>query len=57
MALIDRRTFAQSALTGVAAATLPSWASAAQQKKLKIGITMLIWGAGGRTPENLETAM
>jgi inosose dehydratase len=53
---MDRRTFAKLAVTGVTAVTLPAWASA-QQKKLKIGITMLIWGAGPRSPQNLETAL
>jgi len=56
MSLMDRRTFTKVALTGATAATLPAWASA-QERKLKMGITLLIWGASSRSPENLETAL
>jgi inosose dehydratase len=41
----------------VGAAALPAFPEAQAQKRLKIGITMLIWGAVPRSPENLEPAM
>jgi inosose dehydratase len=45
-------------LAGVGAAALPHLAFAqASPKRLKIGITMLIWGAVPRTPENLDVSM
>jgi inosose dehydratase len=55
---MNRRTFTKTLLAGVGAAALPEFAYAqASPKRLKIGITMLIWGAVPRTPENLEVAM
>jgi inosose dehydratase len=55
---MNRRTFTKSILAGVGAAALPGVAFAqASPKRLKIGITMLIWGAVPRTPENLEPAL
>jgi inosose dehydratase len=55
---MNRRTFTKALLAGVGAATLPEFAYAqGSPKRLKIGITMLIWGAVPRTPENLEVAM
>jgi inosose dehydratase len=53
---MNRRTFTKTVLAGIGAAALPSIA-AAQQRRLKIGITMLIWGAVPRSPENLEPAL
>jgi inosose dehydratase len=52
----NRRDFTKTILAGVGAAALPS-IGAAQQRKLKIGCTSLIWGALPRTPENLEPAL
>jgi inosose dehydratase len=55
---MNRRTFTKTLLAGVGAAALPEFAFAqASTKRLKIGITMLIFGAVPRTPENLEPAM
>ena len=55
---MNRRTFTKTVLAGVGAAALPEFAYAqASPKRLKIGITMLIFGAVPRTPENLEVAM
>lgn len=55
---MNRRTFTKTLLAGVGAATLPSIPGVhAQAKKIHIGITMLIWGALPRTPENLEPAL
>jgi inosose dehydratase len=55
---MNRRTFTKSILAGVGAAALPDFGFAqASPKRLKIGITMLIWGAVPRTPENLEPAL
>ncbi len=53
---MNRRTFTKTILTGIGAAALPAFPEA-QAKRLKIGITMLIWGAVPRTPENLEPAL
>jgi inosose dehydratase len=53
---MNRRTFTKTVLAGIGAAALPSIAQA-QQRRLKIGITMLIWGAVPRSPENLEPAL
>ena len=53
---MNRRTFTRTILTGLGAAALPAF-PAAQSKKLKMGITMLIFGAVPRTPEKLETAL
>jgi inosose dehydratase len=55
---MNRRTFTKTLIAGVGAAALPSLGFAqAARKRLKIGITMLIWGAVPRTPENLESAL
>ena len=55
---MNRRTFTKTLLAGVGAAALPEFAYAqASPKRLKIGITMLIFGAVPRSPENLEVAM
>ena len=55
---MNRRTFTKTLLAGVGAAALPEFPLAqAPAKRLKIGITMLIWGAVPRTPENLEPAL
>jgi inosose dehydratase len=55
---MNRRAFTKTLLAGVGAAALPEFAFAqASPKKLKIGITTLIWGAVPRTPENLEPAL
>jgi inosose dehydratase len=55
---MDRRTFTKTMLAGIGAATLPELAfTQAGAKRLKIGITTLIWGAVPRTPENLEPAL
>lgn len=55
---MNRRTFTKTLLAGVGAAALPGFTYAqASAKRLKIGITMLIWGSVPRTPENLEVAM
>jgi inosose dehydratase len=55
---MNRRTFTKTLLAGVGAAALPELALAqASPKRLKIGITMLIFGAVPRTPENLEPAL
>ena len=55
---MNRRVFTKTILAGVGAAALPDFGFAqAPAKRLKIGITMLIWGAVPRTPENLEPAL
>jgi inosose dehydratase len=55
---MNRRTFTKSLLTGVGAAALPQLAFAqTSPKRLKMGITMLIWGAVPRSPENLEPSL
>ena len=55
---MNRRTFTKTLLAGVGAAALPELGLAqSSAKRLKIGITMLIWGAVPRTPENLEPAL
>ena len=55
---MNRRVFTKTILAGVGAAALPEFGFAqAPAKRLKIGITMLIWGAVPRTPENLEPAL
>ncbi len=55
---MNRRTFTKTLLAGAAAAALPQLAFAqAPPRRLKIGITTLIWGALPRTPENLEPAL
>ena len=55
---MNRRTFTKTILAGIGAAALPELGFAqASTKRLKIGITMLIWGAVPRTPENLEPAL
>src|SRR5687767_14999778 len=55
---MNRRTFTKTLLAGVGAAAIPEFGFAqASTKRLKIGITMLIWGAVPRTPENLEPAL
>ena len=54
---MNRRTFTKTLLAGVGAAAFPALPVAQAQKRLKIGITMLIWGAVPRTPENLEPAL
>jgi inosose dehydratase len=54
---MNRRTFTKTLLAGVGAAALPALPDAQAQKRLKIGITMLIWGAVPRSPENLEPAL
>jgi inosose dehydratase len=54
---MNRRTFTRTVLAGIGAAALPALPEAQAQKRLKIGITMLIFGAVPRTPENLEPAL
>ena len=55
---MNRRMFTKTILAGVGAAALPDFGFAqAPAKRLKIGITMLIWGAVPRTPENLEPSL
>lgn len=54
---MNRRTFTRSILAGISAAAMPDLAFAQSPKRLKIGITTLIWGAVPRTPENLEPAL
>ncbi len=55
---MNRRTFTKTLLTGIGAAAMPSFAAAqGSGKKLKIGVTALIWGALPRTPENFEPAL
>jgi inosose dehydratase len=55
---MNRRTFTKTILAGLGAAAFPAIGGAqAPARKLKIGITMLIWGAVPRTPENLEPAL
>ena len=54
--LLTRRAFNQTLLAGSGAAVWSSRA-AAQNKKLKIGCTSLIWGALPRSPENLTAAV
>jgi inosose dehydratase len=55
---MDRRTFNKTMLAGLGAVALPEFGFAqTPAKRLKVGITMLIWGAVPRTPENLEPAL
>jgi inosose dehydratase len=55
---MNRRTFTKTLLAGVGGAALPELAFAqAAPKRLKIGITMLIWGAVPRSADKLEIAM
>jgi inosose dehydratase len=55
---MNRRVFTKTILAGVGAAVLPDFGFAQTPvKRLKIGITMLIFGAVPRTPENLEPAL
>jgi inosose dehydratase len=55
---MNRRVFTKAILAGLGASAIPDFGFAqAPAKKLKIGITMLIWGAVPRTPENLEPAL
>lgn len=55
---MNRRTFTKTILAGVGGAALPELAFAqASPKRLKIGITMLIWGAVPRSADKLEIAM
>jgi len=55
---MNRRVFTKAILAGLGASAIPDFGFAqASAKKLKIGITMLIWGAVPRTPENLETSL
>ena len=55
---MNRRTFTKTILAGVGAAALPEFAFAqTSPKRLKIGITMLIFGAVPRSSENLEPAL
>jgi len=54
---MNRRTFTKTVLAGLGAAALPALPFAQAPKRLKIGITTLIWGAVPRTPENLEPAL
>jgi hypothetical protein len=54
---LTRRAFTKTMLAGAGAAALPSFLTAAETPKLKIGCTTLIWGGLPRTPENLEPAL
>jgi inosose dehydratase len=55
---MNRRVFTKAILAGLGASAIPDFGFAqAPAKKLKIGITMLIWGAVPRTPENLEPSL
>jgi inosose dehydratase len=54
---LTRRDFGRTVLAGVGAASLPTFLTAAEARKLKIGCTTLIWGGLPRTPENLEPAL
>ena len=55
---MNRRTFTKTLLAGIGAAAMPALPGAqVSGKKLKIGITALIWGAVPRTPENFEPAL
>jgi inosose dehydratase len=55
---MNRRTFTKTLLAGIGAAAIPALPAAqGSGKKLKIGITALIWGALPRTPENFELAL
>jgi inosose dehydratase len=54
---LNRRTFTKTVLAGLGAAALPAFPLAQAPRRLKIGITTLIWGAVPRTPENLEPAL
>jgi inosose dehydratase len=55
---MNRRTFTKTILAGVGGAALPELAFAqASPKRLKIGITMLIWGAVPRAADKLEPAL
>ena len=55
---MNRRRFAKTILACAGTAALREFPFAqTPAKRLKIGITMLIWGALPRTPENLEPAL
>jgi inosose dehydratase len=54
---LNRRAFAKTILAGVGAAALPTFLTAAESRKLKIGCTTLIWGGLPRTPEKIEAAL
>jgi inosose dehydratase len=54
---VTRRDFGKTVLAGVGAAALPTFLTAAESRKLKIGCTTLIWGAVPNKPENLEAAL
>jgi inosose dehydratase len=54
--LLTRRAFNQALVAGLGAASLPPLAGA-QNRKLNIGCTSLIWGALPRSPENLTPAV
>jgi len=55
---MNRRAFTKTILAGLGATAIPAMTGAqAPVRKLKIGITTLIWGAVPRTPENLEPAL
>ena len=64
---INRRTFTKTVLAGLgataisdlpASAAVPAQAQASTTaKQLRIGCTALVWNAGPRTPENLESAV
>lgn len=49
---LNRRDFSKGLVIGLGAAAA---LRAAEPRKIKIGYTCLIWNAGPRTPENLET--
>jgi inosose dehydratase len=53
---LNRRAFGKTLLAGLGATALPLTA-AAQERRLKIGCTTLIWGALPRSPENLAPAV
>ena len=64
---INRRTFTKTVLAGLGATAIPALPAAATvpaqaqpgntAKQLRIGCTALVWNAGPRTPENLESAV
>jgi len=54
---MNRRAFTKTVLAGLGAVALPDLPFAQTPRRLQIGITMLIWGAVPRTPENLEPAL
>ena len=56
---LSRRAFTKTVAAGLGAAAIPGFATSAQaqSRKLKIGVTTLIWGAVPRTPENLRPAV